>query len=187
MLKSASYRAMHPPSVHFQKVDIRDAEHIAGLARDIWKAHYTPIVGEDQVDYMLREIHGEDQIRADLQAGMQYQWILDDQDGRIGYFAYRMEQDTRRMLLSKIYLKETHRGTGIGFRVLEHLVHLAVRHDYQQIYLHVNRNNEIAIRAYRRWGFNPARALKRDIGQGFVMDDYEMTLPLPQKGSARTL
>jgi ribosomal protein S18 acetylase RimI-like enzyme len=44
--------------------------------------------------------------------------------------------------------------------------------------LQVNRGNAQAIRAYRKYGFVVVESRVFDIGDGFVMDDHVMELPL---------
>ena len=44
--------------------------------------------------------------------------------------------------------------------------------------LAVNRNNRTAIAAYRKWGFEVTATSLREIGSGFVMDDYLMAIKL---------
>ena len=44
--------------------------------------------------------------------------------------------------------------------------------------LTVNKRNVLPIRAYERFGFRRAEAVVKEIGGGFVMDDYRMTLAL---------
>ncbi len=48
----------------------------------------------------------------------------------------------------------------------------------REVYLHVNRHNARAIRAYERAGFVVAGAVVGDTGGGFVPDDYVMRLRL---------
>lgn len=42
------------------------------------------------------------------------------------------------------------------------------------LYLHVNRENESAIRVYEHLGFVKADTMQTDIGNGFIMDDFVM-------------
>ena len=44
--------------------------------------------------------------------------------------------------------------------------------------LAVNRDNHAAIAAYRKWGFEVTATSLREIGSGFVMDDYLMAIKL---------
>ncbi|NCB47474.1 GNAT family N-acetyltransferase, partial [bacterium] len=38
---------------NFVKATFDDAAELAGLAETIWREHYTPIIGAEQVEYML--------------------------------------------------------------------------------------------------------------------------------------
>ena len=48
--------------------------------------------------------------------------------------------------------------------------------DLQTLILTVNKHNHVAISAYRHYGFEIAADSVVDIGGGFVMNDYLMTL-----------
>ena len=47
-----------------------------------------------------------------------------------------------------------------------------------RLVLAVNKNNRSAIAAYLKHGFRIADAVVKDIGGGFVMDDYIMVKPV---------
>jgi len=53
-----------------------------------------------------------------------------------------------------------------------------------RLVLAVNKNNRAAIDAYLKHGFRVADAVVKDIGAGFVMDDYIMEKPVTGDGSA---
>lgn len=50
------------------------------------------------------------------------------------------------------------------------------KHDLQTLILTVNKHNHKAISAYQRYGFEITADSVVDIGGGFVMNDYLMTL-----------
>lgn len=39
-----------------------DVDCITSLAEKIWRAHYTPIIGSKQVDYMLNKMYSKDSL-----------------------------------------------------------------------------------------------------------------------------
>jgi hypothetical protein len=45
---------------------------VAELARDIWTEHYVPIIGRDQVDYMLDRFQSSDAIARQIESGCKY-------------------------------------------------------------------------------------------------------------------
>ena len=50
-----------------------------------------------------------------------------------------------------------------------------------EVSLYVNKKNQKAIRAYERAGFAVAESVINEFGDGFVMDDYRMTVPCARK------
>jgi hypothetical protein len=61
---------------------------IADLANCIWTEHYTPIIGEQQVAYMLKKFQSVFAIEAQVEKGMLY-YLLLHQDNPVGYFYFK--------------------------------------------------------------------------------------------------
>lgn len=80
------------------------------------------------------------------------------------------------MNLHKLYLQPAFQGQGQGRRVLERLRLIAIGLGALQMQLRVNKRNLNAIAFYERAGFKMTQALETEIGQGYVMDDYVMSL-----------
>lgn len=161
-----------------QKVEtdeqISRAERLAG---QIWRQHYTPIIGPAQVDYMLERFQCADAIRAQLTEGHEY--FLAIQKGRdVGYIAFLIESNKRALFLSKIYTRRSARGHGAGREMLALAERRARESDAKKIWLTVNKHNTNSIAWYTRMGFVVTDTLLTDIGGGFVMDDYLMEKPL---------
>lgn len=68
-------RAKSP--IHFQQ--------IADLANTIWTEHYTPIIGEDQVTYMLDKFQSVVAIKKQILEGSEY-YVLTYEEKPSGYF-----------------------------------------------------------------------------------------------------
>lgn len=149
-----------------------DASALAALARDIWEEHYTSILGEAQVQYMLATLQSEAAIEAELRAGKTY-WLaqLDGEDA--GYVSYELQED--QLFLSKFYLKSSARGKGLGRDLFEQLKQTAQKHGLNQIGLTVNKYNDTTIAVYKKLGFSKEKEQVADIGSGFVMDDYVLS------------
>lgn len=148
------------------------------LADEIWHSNYRNIISEQQVDYMLNWMYAPDKIKEELRIGTI--WVIVEINGSsAGYLSLKPEMDTQRLYLSKIYLKSDWQGRGFGQRMLTLTQHVAIAKGLSRIYLHVNRGNEAAIKAYQRAEYRVTGERCLDIGEGFVMDDYEMGKPLP--------
>ena len=56
-------------------VEVMDSNQIketAMLAHSIWNQHYTPIIGKEQVDYMLANFQSEQAIKEQMDEGYRY-------------------------------------------------------------------------------------------------------------------
>jgi len=146
---------------------------IADIARTIWNEYYRTIVEQELIDYMLDNIQSAPAIVRDVEEGYRY-FVINCDGERAGYLAVLPEEDS--LFLSKIYIFDRFRGTGLAKTVLSFVKDLAEGKGY--IHLTVNRNNERAIAFYKKNGFVITTQKKKDIGNGFFMDDHIMKLPL---------
>ena len=147
---------------------------ISSLAGDIWREHYTSIIGEAQVEYMLAKFQSAERIRADITKD-DYTYFTAkhiEHDKLVGYAACKPEEGY--LLLSKIYVHKDYRGNRISRSFLEEAASLCREYGFDKIRLTVNKNNETAIAVYRKMGFNTVDSIKTDIGEGYFMDDYVM-------------
>ncbi|MGL5080994.1 MAG: GNAT family N-acetyltransferase [Microcoleaceae cyanobacterium] len=151
--------------------DLNSYQVIAGLADEIWREHYTAMIGTAQVEYMLAKFQSAAAIMEQVTNGAEYYLITLGQIA-IGYLAFQVRDSS--LFLSKIYVKSTMRGQGIGRLTIGFLEKITRDHHLNCISLTVNKINYSSIKAYEQFGFQIVRALVQDIGNGFVMDDYEM-------------
>ena len=144
---------------------------IESLAREIWTEHYIPLIGKQQVDYMLARYQSKQAIKEQIASGVLY-FLIEEGPSFIGYIAVQPRGD--ELFLSKIYLRSSHRARGYGKQAVQYVETLARERGLRKIVLTVNKNNTVAIRAYQKIGFRNVGSLVQDIGSGFVMDDYAM-------------
>lgn len=161
--------------IHIKTAQPADAHALAELARVIWKEHYTSILGENQVQYMLETIQSEPAIRRDLETGKIY-WLIQEAGQDVGYVSYELKENT--LFLSKFYLTEAARGKGLGRFLFEELKKVAADKNKRSIKLTVNKYNAPTIAVYQKMGFKQIREQVADIGNGFVMDDYVFSYTL---------
>ena len=106
---------------------------------------------------------------------MGYQYYLISNGGNsVGYIGIRLEEET--LFLSKLYTLSTERGSGIGSQAIEFVKELALSNQLGKVTLTVNKNNSNSIAAYEKIGFKVTGDVCADIGEGYVMDDYQMEL-----------
>jgi len=151
----------------------RDAEAICALAREIWRRHYPPIIGSAQTEYMLAQRYVPDVIRGELARGDLWWDTLAEDDAFVAFASSLLEHE-RALKLDKLYVRHDRQRMGYGAALIEHTCDRARRLGCERVVLAVNKHNSAAIAAYRKHGFEVADAVVKDIGGGFVMDDYVM-------------
>lgn len=144
---------------------------IESMANTIWHEHYTPIIGHEQVVYMLDKFQSVNTMKAQIDAGYHY-FIINKDDKPIGYLSFNKRNE--ELFLSKIYVLKESRGKGIGKKAMTFVLDMAKGLDCMKVSLTVNKFNHNSIRAYESIGFINKQELVQDIGGGFVMDDYVM-------------
>ncbi len=158
--------------IHIEKIsDNHQIEIIEALACEIWNEHFTPIIGKAQVDYMLEKFQSKKSIAEQIENGYLY-FLIRNNNQHIGYLGILPED--AHLFLSKLYITSSERGKGYGRKAIEFLEALAIEKELKKILLTVNRNNSDTIETYRKLGFVVQRSIVKDIGNNFVMDDYEM-------------
>ena len=151
-------------------------DEVIELAKEIWREHYTPIIGPEQVEYMLSTYHSREAIAREIREHNYQYYLIRKNDIAIGYIGFRI--DRGELFLSKIYVHSSQRGLGTGRAALEFIKAIGREQGAARIHLTVNRFNSDTIAAYEKFGFRKTGEVCNDIGQGFFMDDYTMELRL---------
>lgn len=152
-------------------------ETVAHLAHKIWNLHYVPIIGQQQVDYMLDKFQDKEAIKHQIENGYDY-FIIEHQKEACGYLALVTNNEEKKMMISKIYIDSDFRNLNLGSQLMNFAIEEAKKRGSRLIWLTVNINNSKSIEWYQKRGFTIKENIKIDIGNGFVMDDYLMELPL---------
>lgn len=148
-----------------------DFKLVETLATQIWHQHYPDIIGLEQVEYMLAKFNSAKVIKEQVSLGAQF-YYLSYNETSVGYMAIKPEDNF--LFLSKLYVAKAFRGKGIGRVALNFIDEEAKKHRLLGIRLKVNKYNTASIAAYEKLGFKNVKASVTDIGNGFVMDDFEM-------------
>lgn len=162
-------------NISIKKVKQNDIQTLAEVANEIWHEYFTPIIGLQQVEYMVDKFQSVKGITSQLDNGYEYYFAM--HNGEIaGYFGIQLQSDN--LFLSKLYLKKDFRGKGIASQMLAYIKNIACYNNKSKITLTVNRHNYHTIDVYKHFGFDIEKEQKADIGNGFYMDDYVMVLAL---------
>ena len=156
-------------------INRKDYETIADLGFIIWTEYYTPIIGSDQVTYMLDKFQSAQAIEAQIKEGYNCFLTLYNKK-EVGYLS--IVQREKSLFLSKIYVLEARRGLGIGKFAMDFVQQIAKESSLNSISLTVNKHNLNSIKAYEKMGFVKVDELVIEIGNGFIMDDFKMVKPI---------
>ncbi len=107
----------------------------------------------------------------------QYRLILEE-PFPVGYFSFQLDYpETHILKIHKLYLDPTTRNKGYGKKVIQEASSIADLYEQKAIQLNVNCHNP-AIGFYEKLGFKKINEEKIDIGNGYIMDDWVMELPV---------
>jgi GNAT superfamily N-acetyltransferase len=166
------------PAVRIAALTAADVDELCALAAEIWRAHYPAIISVAQIEYMLAERYNPALVRDELQRGDLW-WDQLRVNGRLtGFASYFLTANAGEMKLDKLYVHGDHQRQGYGRMLLDRVVTIARAYGCETLVLAVNKLNRHAIAAYEKNGFAIAESVVKDIGGGFVMDDYIMVRSL---------
>jgi len=153
-----------------------EIHEIADLAEEIWHQHFTPIIGEAQVNYMVDKFQSYPALRSQIdQDGYEYFQIFSSHTFA-GYMGIHPEEEA--LFLSKLYIKKDCRGQHLATEALNFLIELCKERGLKKIWLTCNKHNDNTLAVYDHLGFVITDEQVADIGNGFVMDDYILTLEI---------
>lgn len=158
--------------IEFFEVKEDEIKELAELTSEIWHEYWTCILSNEQIDYMVEKFQSENAIRNQINnENYVYFFIIYDSE-KVGYIG--LSKKKNHMFLSKIYIKKNFRYKGIGTKSFDFIKEFTFTNNYKKIRLSVNKYNTKTIDVYKEWGFNITDSVVKDIGSGFVMDDYIM-------------
>lgn len=156
--------------IELRPANAADIPVLRQLAHKIWWAHYPEIIGTEQVEYMLELMYSETALQRQMAEGQVFRLILTD--GEPSGFMAVSKKDAGSFFLHKFYVDNTQHRRGIGAAVFQKL--LAELPSLRELRLTVNRRNFKSINFYFKMGFVIEQNVDIPIGNGFVMDDFQM-------------
>lgn len=163
-------------AIELTPLHLSELPALAEMGRQIWRRHYTPIIGEKQVAYMIERFQSEEAVRRQLEQEHYLYYFLTLNGQRAGYMG--IQPGPEGVYLSKLYILEEFRGHGLAKAAFHFLIDLCKCNHWPKIWLTVNKYNPGSIAAYEKLGMTRTREQVADIGGGFVMDDYIYEFPI---------
>lgn len=157
----------------------RDIETINRLAWLAFPATYRKLLAPEQIVFMMNWMYSPANISEQMRNSHTY-FICYWDSKECGYFSVE-KQGENLFHLQKIYLLPEYQGKGIGKLMFEKAVEYARQSKASspaKIELNVNRYNSKALGFYSKMGMKKISEGDFDIGNGFLMTDYIMSLDI---------
>ena len=158
------------------KATTKDIPLIRELNAQVWPQTYIPIIGEEQVGYMLDLFYTPEALAAQMASG--HQFIICRHAGVPAAFASYSAIAPEVYKLHKIYILPTMQGKGIGKYMLSYITDDIRAKGGTELRLNVNIHNHAAKAFYERTGFQHYKDEDIDIAGGYYMNDHVLRLPL---------
>lgn len=151
-----------------------EIEAVREVASTTWWHHYPGIITPAQIEYMLAGRYAPEVIRAEWASGDAW-WDVAREAGRVVAFSCcQRDGEAGELKLDKLYVRPDRQRRGLGGRLIAAACARARDLGCPALVLAVNKRNTAAIASYAKHGFRIREAVVKDIGGGFVMDDYVM-------------
>ena len=161
--------------MHIQLISAstKDFLLIAELAKDIWNKHYVPIIGQEQVNYMLEKIYNQESLLEQTEKkGHQFFLISNVATNKTIGFISISTDNQKDFWIHKFYISATEQNKGMGSEVFKKIID--VMNQPFSIRLTVNRKNYKSINFYFKLGFSIEQVADFDIGNAYYMNDFVM-------------
>jgi len=163
--------------IALKKATEQDIPVIREIARITWEPTYVPLIGREQVDYMLEKMYNEGALLEQLSEGHTF-LIAENGKKAIGFAGYSViDHEARIYKLHKLYVLPEVHGQGVGKFLINEVVDRVRDLGATSLELNVNRANK-AKAFYERAGFEIKETVDIEIGNGFQMNDYVMAKPI---------
>jgi len=147
-----------------------DFATIENLAQKIWDKHYVPIIGAEQVNYMLKKMYSAEALIKQVQDGQKFHLVLNEEK-ETGFISVSTK-DNKDFFLHKFYILQEKQNAGLGTAIFKQVFEELYKPE--SITLTVNRQNYKSINFYFKLGFKIEKVADFDIGNGYFMNDFVM-------------
>lgn len=150
----------------------RDIPVIHDLAEQIWWPTYRPILSEEQISFMLKNMYSENALREQINSDIKFLLVKREIEN-VAFAGYSIEHLPEPLLkIHKIYVLPSEQGKGTGKTLIDYLSSLAKDLNIPGVELNVNRANP-ALAFYKKMGFEIKETVDIPYYQ-FVLNDYVM-------------
>lgn len=152
------------------------------IAHATWPSAYGEILSPEQITYMLAMMYTPEAIAEQAASGQSF-YVLETMDEHlfekqvVGYVSFQLDYLPGATKIHKLYALPAVQGRGYGRFMVDHVAVFARAAGQQKLRLDVNYKNR-ALGFYEKLGFEKIERCNTDIGNGYLMEDWVMEMPL---------
>ncbi len=165
---------MNDSKFELRLLESEELKVVKALAYDIWPRVYDYMISQEQINYMLSMMYDSDKLKQQWLEGVKFV-VLEVEGIPQGFVAFEEKEEC--IFLQKLYLRPEMHGKGYGKNMLQVVIDFARDSKKSNIELTVNRNNK-SLDFYFGNGFQIKEEKDFDIGGGYFMNDYILSLPI---------
>lgn len=151
------------------------------LSSEIWHKVYPSLISTEQIDFMLNMMYSRSSLEKQM-LELEHQFIVISIDEEaVGYASYSLKSVAEPTIfrLNKLYLQPESHGKGMGKAMIQFIINETIPMGAEFLELNVNKANP-TVAFYKKFGFTITEETVAQIGEGYVMDDYIMTLKIAE-------
>ncbi len=161
--------------MRFDKITTKDDKALADIVRDNLKKHNLNLPGTAYYDENLNYLS---MFYLEKDAKRFYYVLRDDEDNVIGGVGLaKVEFFENCAELQKLYLTDSAKGAGIGYKLISLIEDKAREFGYQRMYLETHTNLAAAIHIYEKCGYKeiqqPAEVVHATMNRFYIKELYE--------------
>jgi len=163
------------------KISSEKISLIEKLSSEIWYKVYPSIISMKQIDFMLNWMYSKSSLEEQI-LELKHQFIIvSTYEDAVGYASYsvKSEAEPSTFRLHKLYLQPECHGQGMGRAMINYVIDQIIPLGAQFLELNVNKANP-TVDFYKKFGFIITEDTVRQIGEGYLLDDYVMSLKIAE-------
>lgn len=163
--------------IQIRKLALDELNIVQSIAHRTWPETFKEILSSDQIKYMLDWMYNLQTLEKQCKEGQHF-YVAEENGQALGFIGIEFDHpDTGYAKIHKIYILPDAQGLGIGKLLIQKAIEIAKEKRADHLILNVNRFNK-AVSFYRHLGFSVIKEEDIDIGEGYLMEDYVMSLPI---------
>ncbi|MGY6520560.1 MAG: N-acetyltransferase family protein [Mongoliitalea sp.] len=166
--------------IEIKSATVTDISIIQSIAEETWPITFGEILSSEQIRYMLDWMYSTEMLQRQLeQEGHVFLLAWDSELGEaLGFAGVQHGLKNQLTKIHKLYIRPSQQGRGIGKKLIQSIQKMACMACDRSLVLNVNKYNLQAIKFYEYIGFKEIDQEVINIGNGYVMDDFVLELPL---------